>query len=179
MKRWLFILLIPLTACAPWSRVTGLAEGPGRHFSVNIPAGWMKFNSDNQLLISKDGPFLQYILVESRNLEMPFAHTKRRMNQAMLPQEAAEVILDDLRLDRAVRNLHVLENGPVDVARQDGFEILFTYKNQDGLTIKTVYQGFIRGGMFYSIRFTAAERCYFAKDVDTFKEVLASFKLLQ
>ncbi len=179
MKRWLFILLIPLTACAPWNRVTGPCDGPGHHFSVDIPDGWMKFDTDNHLFISRDGPFLQYILVESRNLEAPFAHTRRRMNGAMLPQEAAEVIVDDLSLDRAVRNLHVLENAPVRNAHQDGFKILFTYKNGDELTLKTLYHGFIKGRMFYSIRYTAAERYYFAKDVGTFKKVLAGFRLLE
>jgi hypothetical protein len=178
MKRLLFILLIPITACAPWTRVTGPFEGPAHHFSVDIPDGWMKFDSERYLLISRDGPFLQYILVEDRNLEAPFTHTKRRMNRDMLPQEAAEVILDDLSLDRAVRNLQVLENAPARIAHQDGFKILFTYKNGDGLVLKTLYYGFIKGRMFYSIRYTAAERYYFGKDLGTFKKVLAGFRLI-
>jgi hypothetical protein len=179
MKRLLFILLIPITACAPWTRVTGPYEGPAHHFSVVIPDGWMKFDSDSYLLISRDGPFLQYILLESRNLTDPFSHTRRTMNVAMLPQEAAEVILDDLGLDRSVRNLQVLENAPAGIAHQDGFKILFTYKNGDGLTLKTLFYGFIKGRLFYSIRYTAAERYYFAKDVGTFKKVLAGFRLLE
>jgi hypothetical protein len=178
MKKLLFILLIPLTACAPWTRVTGPCEGPAHHFSVDIPEGWMKFDSDRYLLVSRDGPFLQYILVQSRTLETPFVHTRRRMNRAMLPQEAAEVILDDLTLDRAVGNLHVLENVPARIAHQDGFTILFTYKNGDGLVLKTLYYGFIKGRIFYSIRYTAAERYYFEKELATFKKVLDSFRLL-
>jgi hypothetical protein len=177
MKRLLFILLIPLTACAPWTKVTGLYAGPAHHYSVDVPDGWMKFDSDSYLLISRDGPFLQYIFVESRNLEAPFVHTRRRMNSTMLPQEAAEVILDDLSLDRAVRTLHVLENAPARIAHQDGFTLLFTYRNGDGLAVKTRYCGFIKDRMFYSIRYTAAERYYFDKDLGTFKRVLASFKL--
>jgi hypothetical protein len=178
MKRLLFILLIPITACAPWTRVSGPLEGPAHHYSVDIPSGWMKFDSDQYLLLSRDGPFLQYILVESRDLGAPFTHTMRRMNRDMLPQEAAEVILDDLSLDQAVRNLHVLENAPARIARQDGFKILFTYQNGDGLTLKTLYYGFITGRMYYSIRYTAAERYYFGKDMETFRKVLAGFRLL-
>ncbi len=179
MKRFLFILLIPLTACAPWTRVTGPCEGPAHHFSVEIPDGWMKFDSDSYMLISRDGPFLQYILVQTRNLETPFVHTKRKLNKSMLPQEAAEVILDDLSLDRAVRNLHILENAPAQIAHQDGFTIIFTYKNGEGLVLKTLYNGFIKGRMFYSIRYTAAERHYFDKDLATFKKVLAGFRFLE
>ena len=179
MKRLLFILLIPLTACAPWTRVTGPCAGPAHHYSVDVPDGWMKFDSDSYILISRDGPFLQYIFVDSRNLETPFAHTRRRMNSAMLPQEAAEVILDDLSLDRAVHNLHVIENAPAQVAHHDGFTLLFTYRNGDGLVLKTRYYGFIKDRMFYSIRYTAAERYYFEKDLETFRKVLASFRLLE
>ena len=179
MKRWIYLLLISLTACAPWTRVTGTYEGPGHHFSVVIPDGWMKFDSDDHLLISRDGPFLQYILAESRTLDAPFAHTRRKMKASMLPQEAAEVILDDLTLDRAVRNLQVIENGPAQIAQQEGFKIVFTYQNGDGLTMKTLYQGFIKGRMFYSIRYTAAERYYFEKDLETFRKVLGSFKLVE
>jgi hypothetical protein len=178
MKRLLFILLIPLTACAPWTRITGPYEGPAHHYSVNVPDGWMKFDSDRYLLTSRDGPFLQYIFVESRNLDTPFVHTRRRMNSTMLPQEAAEVILDDLSLDRAVRNLQVLENSPARIAQQDGFTLLFTYKNGDGLVLKTRYYGFIKDRMFFSIRYTAAERYYFARYLETFRKVLASFRLL-
>ena len=178
MKRLFFILLLLLPACAPWSRVNGPFEDPRHHFSVSIPDGWMKFNSDHHLLISRDGPFLQYILVESRDLKSPFSHTMRKMQSGMLPQEAAQIILDDLKLDRAVRNLEVLENGPITIGRSEGFKILFTYRNTEGLTLKTVYLGFIKDRMFYSIRYTAAERYYFAKNVTTFQNVLASFKLL-
>jgi len=179
MKRLFLILLIPITACAPWTRVTGPYEGPAHHFSVDIPDGWMKFDSDRYLLISRDGPFLQYILLEGRNLTTPFSQTRRTMNMAMLPQEAAEVILDDLSLDRSVRNLHVLENAPARIAHQDGFKILFTYENGDGLTLKTLFYGVVKGRMFYSIRYTAAERYYFPKDVGTFRKVLAGFRLLE
>lgn len=179
MKRLLIVItLISLTSCAPWTRVTGPCDGPAHHFSVDIPNGWMKFDSDRYLLISKDGPFLQYILAESRNLEAPFDHTRRTMNAAMLPQEAAQVILDDLSLDRSVRNLKVLENAPARIAHRDGFKILFTYRNGDGLTLKTLYYGFIKGRMFYSIRYTAADRYYFAKGLGTFKKVLAGFRIL-
>ena len=179
MKRILFILLLLLPACAPWSRVNSPFEDPRHHFSVSIPDGWMKFNSNQHLLISRDGPFLQYILVASRNLESPFSHTMRKMQRGMLPQEAAQIILDDLKLDRAVRNLEVLENGPINIGCCEGFRILFTYRNADGLTLKTVYLGFIKDRMFYSIRYTAADRYYFAKDVNAFQKVLASFRLLQ
>lgn len=179
MKTLLFILFLPLGACAPWIEAGGMYECPSHHYEVDIPEGWMQLNTDRYLLISRDGPFLQYVLIQSRLLETPFGHTRKKLNGTMLPQEAAEVIVDDMTSDPSVRGLQVLENGPTRINRHDGFRILFTYKNKEGLTLRTIYYGLIVGQWFYSLRYTAVQRYYFEKDIDTFDQIIASFKLLE
>ena len=97
----------------------------------------------------------------------------------MLPQEAAQVIVDEISCDQSVLDFQVTENTPARVNEYDGFKLLFTHKNRDGLTFKTVYYGFLRGDRFYSARYNAAQRYYFEKDRAAFEKVLQSLRLEQ
>ena len=178
IKRCLLLLLLFfITACAPWMRGTGLYESPKHSFTLDIPQKWMRLNIDKYLLISRDGPFLQYVLVQERHIDQPFRHTKKRFQRGMLPQEAAEVILDEISSDQSVFNFSVIENIPATINRYEGFRIVFKYRNKDGLGFKTIYYGVIMGERFYSIRYNAAERYYFEKDLKTFERVLNSFTI--
>jgi hypothetical protein len=177
MKKLLFILLFLIPACAPWVKAGGPYQSSSQHFSVDIPQGWMRLVSDRYLLISGDGPFLQYVLIQDRHVDRPFRHTKKKIKKEMLPQEAAEVILDEIISDQSVLNFEMLENIPAVIDKHDGFRVVFSYKNRDGLKLKTIYYGFLNDGRFYSIRYTAVKRYYFEKDIETFRKVLDSFTL--
>jgi hypothetical protein len=177
-KRIVLILLLFLPACAPWLRAGGSYESPSHNFSVYIPDGWMRLDTDRYLLLSKEGPFLQYVLIQDRHLDKPFRHTKKKMKAGMLAQEASEVVLDEITSDQTIMDFEVLENVPTKIDGQDGFRLLFTYTNRDGLKLKTVYYGFLSAERFYSIRYTAAKRYYFLKEIPIFDQLLNSFKLI-
>jgi hypothetical protein len=155
----------------------GLYESPKHSFTLEIPQEWMRLNTNKYLLISRDGPFLQYVLAQERQIDRPFRHTKKRFQRGMLPQEAAEVILDEISSDQSVFNFLVIENIPATINRYEGFKIVFKYRNRNGLEFKTIYYGFIMGEMFYSIRYNAAKRYYFEKDFETFEKVLNSLTI--
>lgn len=138
----------------------------------------MQFDIGADVMVSRDGPYLQYILLQERPLDRPFPHTRKYLNPQMLPQEAAQIIIDDLKSDPAVMNLTVIENEPVLVDGHDGFKLLFGYRSRDGLMLKTAYYGVIYGSNFYSLRFTAPQRHYFDKDIHTFESILANFHLV-
>ena len=177
MNRYLFVLLLFIPACAPWIGSRGTFKSPSHHFSVDIPQTWMRLKSDQYLLISRDGPFLQYVLVQERPIARPFKHTKKKLRRGMLPQEAAQVIVDEISCDQSVLDFQVKENTPARVNEYEGFRLRFTHKNRDGLTFKTVYYGFLIGDRFYSARYNAAKRYYFDKDRATFEKLLKSLRL--
>jgi hypothetical protein len=166
-----------MAACAPWVPTAGPYDPPSCHFSVNLPEKWMKFKTDDYLLISKDGPFLQYVLIQERQMDQPFGHTSKILNRSMLPQEAAQVIIDEISADRGISDFKVVENQPVRVNGLDGFKLLFTHKNRDGLLFRTQYYGFLSGVRFYAIRYNAPQRYYFDKDIQTFESILSSFEV--
>ena len=180
MIKWFSWVLLPLmTACGSWVPAAGLHDAPSYHFSVALPEKWMKLKTDDYLLVSKDGPFLQYVLIQERQMEQPFGHTSKRLHKGMLAQEAAQVIIDEIGADRGISDFQVVENQPARINGLDGFKLLFTHKNRDGLVFRTQYYGFLTGSRFYAIRYNAAERYYFDKDIEAFEVILSSFQVTE
>lgn len=97
----------------------------------------------------------------------------------MLPQEASEVIIDNMASDPAILNFEVIENSPAKISGFHGFKLVTTNKNKDGLKFKSIFYGFIIDEWFYGIRYTAAARYYFDNDIKTFEKVFESFKLIR
>ncbi|MEW5746310.1 MAG: hypothetical protein AB1805_12835 [Nitrospirota bacterium] len=177
MRKYILLCLVFLTGCAPWLQVGGLYESGEHNFSVELPEGWMRLNTSEHLLITRDGVLLQNIIVEKIGNDKKLEHTKKKFAKGMLPQESAEVALDNISSNQDVVNLAVTENVPAKIGGYPGFKAVFTYKTKDGLKKKSVYYGFMLGEWFYGIRYTAAQRYYFDKDIATFEKVLASFKV--
>ena len=91
----LLISLLIITSCASVAQKRSLQDLSNNDFSVEIPEGWWKPKHIDKHLITKDGVFLQYVLIQQRPIDRPYRNTKKRLNRAMLPQEAAGVIIDE------------------------------------------------------------------------------------
>ena len=180
MKKILSIIILMLAmGCAPWAQVGGLYKTESHNYSVDLPQGWMRWNKGNDLLITRDGVLLQNIQIVRLNTEEPLKHTKKKFLKGMLPQEVAEVVLDNIASNQEVLNFELIENSPLKISGNSGFKAVYTLKNKDGLKIKSIYCGFFMDKWFYGINYNAAQRYYFDKDVKTFEKVLESFKLLK
>jgi hypothetical protein len=169
------LLLAGCVASPLWVHQPGRFEAPTRSFAVNVPDQWLRFDTEEYTLLSKDGPYLQYIYIQERLVSWPFKFTGKRMQSSMLPLEAAEVVIDEIRSDPAVKKFRLEENKPITIDGNKGFQLVYTYQDQSGYWLRTVYCGFVRADIFYNLRYTAAKRYYFKKDYSTFKKVLASF----
>lgn len=177
MKRFLLLSVIVITACGPWLHVGGRYESPSRTFRIDIPQGWRRLDTDKYLLITRDGPFSHYILIQENNIGKSYQHTKKRIRNGMLPHEMAEVIIDEISSDPLVTNFSVVENVPTKIENYDGFKIVFNYRTKEGLNHKTIYQGFVVADRFYSIRYNASAKNYFEQDIVVFEQLLDSFNL--
>jgi hypothetical protein len=175
----LFIFLFLFSGCASVAQERSLQSLPANGFSVENPQGWWKPKHINKYLITKDGAFLQYVLIQQRPIDLPYNHTKKILNKGMLPQEASGIIIDEIASDRRIFNFNVIENAPAIIDGHDGFKILFSYKDRKGSTFKTLYFGFISGDSFYNLRYNAAMRHYFEKDIADFEQILSSFKVVK
>ena len=174
----LLIGLILVFGCASAAKKSSLEKLPNSNFSIDVPKGWWKPEYIDKYLITKDGPFLQYVLIQERPIGKPFKNTQKKIKSAMLPQEAAGIIIDELASDRYLTNFSIIENAPAVIDGHDGFKILFYYKDKKGSEFKTLYYGFIDGDLFYNLRYCAAMQDYFEKDIATFERIIISFKLI-
>jgi major membrane immunogen (membrane-anchored lipoprotein) len=179
MRRYIWIIFILVVGCAPWTQVGGLYKNESYNFSVELPQGWMRWNKGEQLFITRDGVSLQYIQIGRMKIEDPLKHTKKKFSKGMLPQEAAEVYLDNLATNSNILNLEVIENIPATIKGIPGFKAVYSYKNKDGLKLKSIHYGFIVGDWLYSINYHAAQRYYFEKDIKTFEKIVESFNFIK
>ena len=178
MKKLLCLIFLFMASCASFGQGGNPSQSESSNFTLEFPEEWRKVTTGKYLMITRDGAFSQYILVQQRHVDRPFGHTKKKINKGMLPQETAEVILDEITSDRAILNFQVLENRPAAVNGYNGFKLLFTYETKGGYKFKTLYYGFVQGEWFYSLRYNAADGRYSHKDVKSFREVLESFKIV-
>lgn len=56
---------------------------------------------------------------------------------------------------------------------------MYAHRDKNGRRFRSVQHGLLAGDVFYGIRYTAAERYYFARDLPTFERLLASFRLIR
>ena len=178
-KLWVFLIAVCLIAgCASAAMKRSLEDLPKTDFSVEIPDGWWKPQYIKRYLITKDGAFQQYVLIQQRPIDRPFKKTRKKLRKGMLPLESAKVITDEVAADRNIMNFSILENNPAAVDGHAGFKILFSYRDKNGAAYKTLYYGFIHGDSFFNIRYAAARQNY-DKDLADFNRILNSFKLVK
>jgi len=180
MKRFLLIcaILVLVVGCVPpWIKTGGLYVSPDQNVSVDLPEGWMRLNTKDYMLITRDGVLLEYILIERINVQDDLKYTKKKFRKGMLPQELAEVITDNIKLNQDVLNLKVTSNKPSKIAGHKGFKVVLTYRDKNKLEYKSIYYGFMEDEWFYGIRYDAPQRHYYKKHLKTFAKVLGSLKL--
>jgi len=180
MKRLMLVLtLLIVTGCAPWVKTDGPFTSESKGFTVDPPRGWMRQNTDELFLITKDGLLLQKAVISRKNLadEKQFSHTRKRVTEGMLPQELAEVVIDDYQSDSDHPFEAVEENVPETVAGKPAFRIRLVYSTKDGLRYRCLIYGFIAGSWFYEIAYVAPARHYFDRDLAAVQNMVKSLSL--
>ena len=172
-------LLLGGCVSLPWQPTAGVYSSPKENFAVELPSGWMRLNAQEDVLVTRDGLLLQHMSIERALVDKPLKNTKKTLTRGMQPQAVAEVIIDNFVSSDRMLDVKILENRPVQVAQQRGFRLVYTHRDKNGLRFKSVLHGFLVGEVFYAIRYTAAERYYFAKDLPAYEQVLASFRLIR
>lgn len=173
---WVVLTLL-LTACAgPWETVPKQLSAP--RWSITSPDGWMHLSMPESEMLSKNGPYLEYILIQSRPLTQGFRFTEQKLNPDMLPHEAARLITDNMRLDPLIRQFQLLDSQPVRVGGHPGFKLIYRYRDRFDVEIKSIYYGVILPDQFFNLRYTATKRYYFDQELPAFNKVVDSLGLV-
>lgn len=136
----------------------------------------MRLSTTAYEMVSRDGPYLEYILLREQPLTQGFQHTRRKIDAGMLPNEAAQVIIDNLKADPAIKQLTIIANEPAEVGGREGFRLVFTYRDQQDVDLRTDYYGAVIGSSFVSLRYNAAQRHYFHAELPAFRNALQSLR---
>ena len=68
MKKALLMILLVVMGCVPWIQTGGLYTSKKHNFSVELPQGWMRSNTSEYMLITRDGVILQNIAIKEEQL---------------------------------------------------------------------------------------------------------------
>jgi hypothetical protein len=66
MKKLIIALLVFFIGCAPWVRVGGPYKASSLNCSVELPDGWMRTNTSEHILVTRDGVLLQPSTIMTR-----------------------------------------------------------------------------------------------------------------
>lgn len=201
MKKILALMGIALlvSGCAPtpyWTLTDDLNHvAKSTSFQMNVPQGWVRttqpvtweqvdVDGETRTLllesmgVTKDGVGIHAISVTRRYPETAFPSIKKKSMASMLPPEAADLYVSELRKRSGLERLKVLSNKPAKVADKQGFEVLMQYKNDDGLRIQILTLGFVDKTGFYTISYRAPYLYFYERDYSNFRNLVGSFKQL-
>ena len=199
MKRILTIMAVVLLAsgCAPtayWTLTDDMNPvAKSTSFQMNVPKGWVRttqpvtwerveIDGETRTLllesmgVTKDGVGIHAISVTRRYPDTAFPTIKKKSSANMLPPEAADLYVSELRKRSGLERLTVLSNKPARVADKQGFELLMQYKNDDGLRIQILTLGFVDNTGFYTISYRAPYLYFYERDYSSFRSLVGSFR---
>lgn len=171
-------MLVALAGCAAWTRIdTAVQEGPGGKYRVQAPIGWVRFNlNQDAILITRDGVPIQHILVGVKKDEDFFKQTKVKLPKNVLPSDLGQMVLAEMRSDKALANLVVKQSIPFTVAGQPGFKVHFQYRDERGTLFDRVVLGTAKESEVIVMVYHGLNTHYFGRDIETFYTVAKSFQ---
>jgi hypothetical protein len=193
----LSMLLALVGGCAPvpyWT-LTDDANGvlKSTSFEMTVPAGWTRTTTADtwekvtvddkaqtllleQATASRDGVGIQAITVTRRYPDTAFPTIKKKSSAKMLPLEAADLYVSELRKRNGLERLKVLSNKPAQIDGKQGFELAMEFKNDDGLRIRIVSNGFVDKTGFYTINYRAPVLYFYDRDYNDYAKLVRSFR---
>lgn len=196
---WVFAALLLASCASPtWVKIDKNNRTVSTNtFKVSLPTDWMHWaNGQNYHTIKRDKEttytFLPvervYFTLDGRYLEEiefirfeakdAFPYLKREYTKNMLPSEAAELYVSELR-KAGLENITVNKNEPAIIAGKPGFKLHITWKNSHGLRVDRLIYGFGYKTGFYLISYEAPNLYYYPKHFAAFSEALNSFRLTE
>ncbi len=173
----LFLTLIA-PGCAAWTPSSGLYEDRSRHYSVVLPDGWFMNRSNSDLFLTKNGPELQYIFVQTQPLGKPLIFSRKPLHAGMKGIEMAEYFLENNALDKRMTGLKVKDLSTGQILGYQGFKMDGTYENNDGLDYGFTYYGFMTEELYYGVSYSAPMRIYFKQHAADFDNFFSSFRII-
>jgi hypothetical protein len=165
-------------------------------FQMTVPEGWVRTTQADTwerieidgeprtilleaMTVTRDGTGIHAITVTRRYADNAFPTIKKKSVATMMPLEAADLYIAELRKRSGLERLKVLSNKPAKVDGKQAFQLVMQYRNEDGLRIRIMSFGFVDKTGFYTINYRAPYLHYYERDHKEFTELVHSFKQLK
>lgn len=196
----LLVLTIAVSGCVPppyWTLTDDVNKVvKTASFEMTVPAGWNRTTAaekSDQFMIddkertirlermtaSRDGTGIHAITVTRRYPDTAFPTIKKKSTANMLPLEAADLYVSDLRKRTGLERLKVLSNKPAQVNGKPAYQLVMEFKNEDGLRVRIVSHGFVDNTGFYTINYRAPTLYYYERDYGDYARLVRSFRQLK
>lgn len=162
---------------SPWVQAEQDFQSSDDQFRIQLPAGWMRVNLDEALLITRDGLNLQRIQVARHELGKPLKNSKRAPRAGMEPSELADLLAGELISGQGVTGVKVLESSPATLSGARAFKLVIAFKDEDGLRRKAVVYGITGQKALWIAAYQAPQRHYFDLDLAAFEKAVRTFRL--
>jgi hypothetical protein len=173
------LLIATLAACTPWARVdqSSQLESKRNDYTLELPLGWVKRTADtNDFFVTRDGPTLNYIVVNRQPHDRKLPRTKQETRADMLPHEVAELAIAEWKRTESTANLDVLSNTPATLGGKPAVRLHIRYKNDRGLPIERIMIGLVDAKGRLSIQYEAPAIVYFQRGLADFEAMVASLR---
>lgn len=202
MKKVLTLIAITLltSGCATtayWTMTDDLNRvARSNSFQMSVPEGWVRTTTPDtwerieidseprtilleSMTVTRDGTGIHSIAVTRRYADNAFPSIKKKSAAGMLPVNAADLYVAELRKRNGLERLEVLSNKPAVVDGKQAFELVLQFRNEDGLRIRVMSYGFVDETGFYTINYRAPYLYYYDRDQKDFAELVQSFRQLE
>jgi hypothetical protein len=173
------LLIAGLAACTPWTRVdpTSRVETKRDDYTLELPLGWVRRTADaNDFFVTRDGPALNYIVVNRQPHDRKLPLTKRETRADMLPHEIAELAIAEWKSAESTANLEVISNAPVKLGGKPAVRVHVRFKNERGLPIDRLMVALVDAKGRLSIQYEAPAIVYFQRGLADFEAMVASVR---
>jgi hypothetical protein len=171
------LLLLALSACAPWSAVDpdSRTVTVKTDFTLEAPLGWVRRNYDvYDVFLSRDGPLLNLIAIDREKHERELARTKRATTPDLLPHEVAELVIAEQKASESRGAFSVLSNRPARIGGKPAVRVHTRWKTERGLPIERLTYAMVDQKGRLSFIYEAPGLVYFPKGLADFEAMMKS-----
>ncbi|BAN70107.1 hypothetical protein [endosymbiont of unidentified scaly snail isolate Monju] len=183
MKRLgLITLFLLLAGCAgQWVHIrdNGQRQISSSRYDVALPLDWVRRETPDGLIVSRDGPDLQKILLRAVPHDKAFPTIEQTSRPDMLPSDLGARFIAELRAGDSdgLPSLEIEEEGPASLDGHEAFRLRANYRNADGIRFRLLAYGTVTDKGYVELVYVAPAIYYFARNLDDFEAVRASLKL--
>jgi hypothetical protein len=141
--------------------------------TAGLPANWLYYDdkADPQLVLTRHGPYMDVIRITSeQKLPVRMPYTELSIDVGMKTYEAAEVVMNNLRVTPGVFDLLMEELAPAEIDGKEAFRLALSYSLENGIRKRCLIFGTVHGGGKYytELAMYAHEDYYFDVVTDDF-----------